>query len=141
MPGIRAGAVTIMESNLFEPQDTLFARIGGQAAVAEMIDAFYIRVLADPELRPTFEGASLERLHNMQKEFFATALDGPVSRSDHDLVRAHAGLQITRHQLTLFVRHLIGVLDSRELISRSDAMEIVFRIASYTDDIVGDSED
>ena len=122
-----------------DSQHTLYTRIGGEQSIAEMVDAFYIRVLADPDLRSKFEGVSVERLHNMQKEFFSAALDGPVSRSDHDLAAAHDGLQITRHQVTLFVRHLISVLDSRELISRNDAMEIVFRIATYMDDVVGDA--
>jgi len=116
---------------------TLYDSIGGADAVADMIDAFYIRVLADAELRPFFDGVSLDRLQKMQREFFAAALDGPVRSSDRELAEAHHGLEITREHVTRFVRHLIGVLDSRELISRKDAMEIVFRIATYADEVCG----
>ena len=104
-----------------------------------MVDAFYIRVLADSELRQFFDGVNLKRLHRMQREFFAAALDGPVHSTESDLASAHHGLGITRRQVTHFVRHLIGVLDSRDLISRQDAMEIVFRIATYVDDVIGDA--
>jgi hemoglobin len=116
---------------------TLYERIGGADAVADMVDAFYIRVLADPELRPFFDGVALEQLRTMQREFFSAALDGPVSSSDRDLAEVHHGMSITRRHVTHFVRHLISVLDSRELISRSDAMEIIFRIATYADEVCG----
>lgn len=120
------------------PDSTLYERVGGPNAVNEMIDAFYLRVLADPELRPFFDGVSLDRLRRMQKEFFAAALDGPVGSTDQSLAAAHQGLGITRPHVTRFVRHLISVLDARELISRQDAMEIIYRVATYADDIVGD---
>ncbi len=118
---------------------SLYERIGGAAAVDEMVDAFYLRVLGDPELRPFFDGVSIERLRKMQKEFFAAALDGPVSTSDTDLARAHQHLAITRHHVTRFVRHLIDVLDEHALIHRRDAMEIIYRIGTYTDEVVGDA--
>lgn len=120
------------------PEPTLYERVGGANAVDEMIDSFYLRVLADSELRPFFDGVSLERLRRMQKEFFAAALDGPVGSTDQDLAAAHHGLGITRPHVTRFVRHLIGVLDARELISRQDAMEIIYRVATYADEVVGD---
>ena len=122
-----------------ESHATLFDRIGGASAVDEMVDAFYVRVLADHELRPFFDGVSIDRLRNMQKEFFAAALEGPMTASDQDLARAHHGLGISREHVTRFVRHLIAVLDSRDAITRSDAMEIIFRIATFADDVVGDS--
>ena len=122
-----------------ESHVTLFDRIGGSEVVAEMVDAFYVRVLADHELRPFFDGVSLERLSRMQKEFFAAALDGPMTSSDQDLSRSHQDLGISREHVTRFVRHLIGVLESRDAITRSDAMEIIFRIATFAYDVVGDT--
>lgn len=122
-----------------EAEMTLYERIGGGDAIADMVDAFYIRVLADSELRPFFDGVALDRLQKMQREFFAAALDGPVRSSDRDLAEVHHGMNITREHITRFVRHLISVLDSRELIGRKDAMEIVFRIATYADEVCGQS--
>ncbi|MEQ9406351.1 MAG: group 1 truncated hemoglobin [Fuerstiella sp.] len=122
-----------------EPAETLYERIGGAAAVNEMIDQFYGRVLADPELRPFFENTSLEKLTAMQKEFFAAALDGPMRTTETDLRQVHQGRGISRQHITRFVGHLIAVLDEREAISRRDTMDIIFRIATYTDDVLGDA--
>ena len=119
-----------------ESEVTLFDRVGGADAVHDMVDAFYIRVLGDPELRPFFDDVSVDRLRRMQKEFFAAALDGPMKNSDHDLSAIHQGLGISRQHVTRFVRHLIGVLEAREAIGRNDAMEIIFRIATFANDVV-----
>lgn len=115
---------------------TLYERIGGAAEVERMIDAFYGRVLNDPELRPFFEDAELEHLKTMQTEFFAAALDGPVSVTDRDLAAAHQGMGIQRRHVTRFVEHLIEVLEQRDALQRGDAMRIIFRIATFADDVI-----
>ena len=46
---------------------TLYERIGGEATVARMMDSFYERVLADPELAPFFAGVSLQKVRSMQR--------------------------------------------------------------------------
>ena len=43
-------------------QQTLFERLGGEAAIAELIHDFYDRVLADPELKPFFKHTSIDKL-------------------------------------------------------------------------------
>ncbi len=41
---------------------TLFERIGGEQMIAEVVDDFYARVLADPELKPFFRNSSIDKL-------------------------------------------------------------------------------
>lgn len=118
---------------------TLYDRIGGADAVARLIDQFYARVLSDPELRPFFEQTSVEKLTQMQREFFAAALDGPVERSDMDLAHIHQGRGITRPDFTRFVNHLIAVLKTEDMIESNDATEIVDRISTYVDEITGEA--
>ena len=60
-------------------QQTLFERIGGDQAISELIHKFYDRVVADPELKPFFKNASMEKIRRMQREFFSAALDGPIT--------------------------------------------------------------
>lgn len=115
---------------------TLYDRIGGAPAVAEMVDEFYGLVLNDPELRPFFEDSSLAELKQMQSEFFAAALGGPLSASDLDLAAAHQGRGIQRKHFTRFVNHLIEVLERRDAMRSGDAMRIIFRIATFADDVI-----
>lgn len=115
---------------------SLYERIGGSAAVDGLVDEFYGRVLNDPTLRPFFERTAIDRLKRIQKEFFAAALDGPVSVSDVDLARIHNGMGIQRRHVTAFVEHLINVLETSSNVSRTDCMDIVYRISTYSDQII-----
>ncbi|MEZ6060600.1 MAG: group 1 truncated hemoglobin [Planctomycetaceae bacterium] len=119
--------------------ETLYDRIGGAATVSRLVDKFYSRILNDPQLRPFFADTSIERLTSMQKEFFAAALDGPVRRTDLDLAYIHQGRGIRRRHFSLFVNHLIAVLEDEEIIDNRDAMDIVDRISTYVDEIIGEA--
>lgn len=118
---------------------TLYDRVGGSAAITEMVDRFYESVLNDATLRPFFEGVGVQRLKLMQAQFFAAALDGPIEYSGAELSQIHQGMGIERAHITAFVGHLIQVLESRDSIQSTDKMDIIFRIATYTDQIIDGS--
>src|SRR6201998_3956249 len=56
---------------------TIYEAIGGEPALVAVVDDFYVRVLADPQLARFFAGANMPRLKGRQVEFFAAALGGP----------------------------------------------------------------
>ena len=116
---------------------TLFERIGGKQMIAEVIDDFYGRVLADPELKPFFKNTSMDKLRNMQKEFFSAALDGPITYTGKPLSHVHHGRGITKHHFTLFVNHLLDTLRNHNL-NDQDVSNIISRINTYADEITGD---
>ena len=118
---------------------TLYERIGGASAVKDLIGEFYRRVLADGSLRHFFRETSIDKLTRMQEEFFAVALDGPTGSAQTDLTGTHHGLGITREHFTRFVDHLISVVEERHSIGRRDAMDIIYRVAMYSDEVIGES--
>jgi truncated hemoglobin YjbI len=65
--------------------------IGGKAILDEAVDAFYEKVLADPELAPFFTDTNMRRMRAMQKGFLSMALGGPVFYTGRDLYKAHEG--------------------------------------------------
>jgi len=117
---------------------TLYERIGGDAAVERFIGAFYERVLGDPELAPFFAEASMDRVRNMQREFFAAALDGPVRYSGRSLAVIHAGMGIRVRHFARFVRHLLQTLRGQGL-DDEDVVEIIARVDTYVDQITGET--
>ena len=118
-------------------QPTLFERIGGEQMIAEVIDDFYDRVLADPELKPFFINTSMDKLRCMQREFFSAALGGPITYSGKPLSHVHHGRGITKHHFALFVNHLLDTLQYHK-ISDQEVNNIISRINTYADDITGD---
>ena len=119
-----------------DKQETLFDRIGGDQAIAELIHQFYDRVVADPELKPFFTHSSMDKIHRMQREFFSAALDGPISYTGKPLGHVHHGRGITKHHFALYVGHLILTLEGLN-INEQDVQDIISRINTYADEITG----
>jgi len=115
---------------------SLYDRIGGGEAVASMVDRFYARVLADPELAPFFATVPMDKLRRMQLEFFSAALGGPVRYTGRPVVHAHQGVGITLQHFQRFVAHLFETLADYPL-TEKDRYDIISRINTYADDVVG----
>jgi hemoglobin len=129
----------MIESTPATDQPTLYQRIGGEAAVARLVEDFYRRVLADEELQPFFEGVPMERLRAMQREFFAAALDGPGHYTGRPLSEAHYGRGIEARHLRRFLDHLLETLEDQQL-EEGDVLAIVSRINRYVGEITGRGE-
>jgi len=117
-------------------QASLFQRIGGSIAVRGLVDRFYAHVLADPKLKPYFDGVALDKLQRMQYEFFSAALDGPIRYTGRPVIHAHQGRQITREHFQAFVEHLFETLKHYPL-DEADRYAIIARINTYADDVIG----
>lgn len=118
------------------PEDNLWDRIGGQDGVDALLEAFYKRVLADPQLAPFFEHTPMERLRRMQREFFSTALGGPLTYSGRPLAHVHHGLGIKPVHIQLFVEHLLATLKETD-IDEHDIQRIYDRIHIQADELIG----
>ncbi len=119
-----------------DPKPTLYERIGGKPALNQMVEEFYGRVLADPELNPFFLHASMEKLRHMQYEFLSAALDGPIEYSGEPVYTVHHGRGIGNHHLELFLNHLLEIIKAAHPDER-DVLDIIDRINLYADQITG----
>src|SRR5215472_11350381 len=88
----------------------IYESIGGEPALVAVVDDFYQRVLADPQLAGFFAGASMPRLKGRQVEFFAAAPGGPDAYQGASMQRAHAGRGISQADFDKAALHLTGAL-------------------------------
>lgn len=89
---------------------SLYERLGGQAALARVVDVFYQRVLADEQLAPFFAGVDMGRLRRHQAALLAAALGGPDRYTGADITQAHVGLDIGQDDFWRVCGHLVDVL-------------------------------
>ncbi|MCB1279143.1 group 1 truncated hemoglobin [Prosthecobacter sp.] len=115
---------------------SLYERLGGEDMIASLIPAFYVRVLADPELGPFFKDTSIEKLHAMQREFFVMATGGPIQYSGRPLAHAHHGRGITKHHYALFTGHLVETLLDMG-VTQEETDEVIDRINTSINEITG----
>lgn len=93
------------------PSDiSIFEAIGGEPALTAVVDDFYVRVLADPQLAGFFAGANMPKLKGRQVEFFAAALGGPDFYQGTSMRQAHAGRGISQADFDKVAAHLTAAL-------------------------------
>lgn len=115
---------------------SLFDQIGGREAVDRLVDAFYERVFADPELAPFFRSADRARLVRMQQLFFTVALGGPDEYTGRPVATAHEGRGIRRRHFARFVECLLETMTEAG-VDDAHANDIIARISAFGDDILG----
>jgi len=117
---------------------TLYEKIGGEEAVTRMVDAFYHRVLTDKDLAEFFKNTPIQRLKNMQKEFFTIALGGPGEYSGLSLSHAHQGRGIYTKHFQAFVGHLLDTLNELDL-TEQERYQIISDVNLFVEDVADDS--
>ena len=93
--GVRDDAVDRPEPSvhLRGMSESLYERIGGQAAVMAAVDLFYEKVLADDLTRPFFAGLDMAAQTRKQVAFMTWAFGGPDEYKGRNLRAAHAPLK------------------------------------------------
>jgi len=81
--------INLEESTMSE---SLYDRIGGEAAVDAAVDLFYRKVLADERINKWFEDTDMDRQRAKQKAFLTFAFGGPANYTGKDMREAHAHL-------------------------------------------------
>lgn len=71
---------------------TLFHRVGGEAAVEAAVNRFYDKFLQQESIKDFFENVSIREQKNKFRLFFTQILGGPYTTSDIEIRRVHAPL-------------------------------------------------
>lgn len=72
--------------------DSLYEKLGGEAAVDAAVDIFYRKVLADDRINSFFEDVDMEKQAAKQKAFMTMAFGGPNNYTGTDMREGHAHL-------------------------------------------------
>lgn len=84
-----------------ETHDAMYQTVGGAPGINKIVDLFYEKLWADPELQPYFAGIDRERLKHHQRQFLTFALGGdPLAYEGRALSDSHSSLRITDSAFT-----------------------------------------
>ncbi|MFT5469209.1 MAG: hemoglobin [Verrucomicrobiales bacterium] len=115
--------------------DSIFHRIGGQAAIDATVDLFYSKVLADDRVKHFFEDVNMKRQHNRQKSFIAAALGSPIPYEGKNMRAAHQQLDLTEEHFGAIAEHLQASL--KELgVEKKVIAEVLAVVATTKDDVL-----
>ena len=119
--------------------DSIFVRVGGQAAIDATVDLFYTKVLADDRVNYLFEDINMNAQIRKQKEFIGAALGGPVAWEGRDMRRAHRDLDLTEEHFGAIAEHLAASLKELKVDDKLIG-EIMTVVASTKDAVLNKPE-
>jgi hemoglobin len=99
-----------------ERHDAMYQQIGGEAGLKKVVDHFYERLWADPDLTPYFVGIDGDKLKHHQAQFLTFVLGGGAEEwGGISLGSAHAALSITDDAFSKVGWHLTMTLEELDV--------------------------
>ncbi|MFA9558166.1 group 1 truncated hemoglobin [Evansella sp. AB-rgal1] len=115
---------------------TLYEKIGGEEAVAKVVDYFYSElVLKDPTVNHFFENTDMDKQRKHQTKFISFALGGPNQYTGTSMEKAHQGMNIQPEHFHAIAKHLTDAL-AHFGVSNEDIDQVITKVASLRDDIL-----
>jgi hemoglobin len=125
------------------PVRSLFERIGGRATVERIVDDFYARIEADPDMRPLFP-ADMGPGREKQKLFMEQWLGGEPRYSESfghpRLRRRHFPFAIEERHAGRWLHHMTSAMRAAG-VSDSDIAEILAGLGPLAHHMVNAGED
>ena len=95
--------------------ESLFSQAGGKGAIAAVVERFYSKVLADPDLKHFFAKTNMTWLKLRQTQFMTQALGGPAEYKGRSMKSAHADMLIEKRHFERVGTHLAVTLSEMGL--------------------------
>lgn len=87
-----------VENDVLTVKESLYTRLGGEAAISAVVDKFYEFMLADPVVSPFFANTDMEKQKKRQKQFITMVTGGPNHYEGTDMKTAHAKFKIGKKE-------------------------------------------
>ena len=116
-------------------EETPYDQLGGEDAVAAVVDEFYERVLDDERLVEHFEDADVDELRAHQTTFLSSVAGGPVEYTGESMREAHAHLDLTEADFRRVAEHLEASLRAFD-VPEEAVDEVLGAVAELKEDIL-----
>jgi hemoglobin len=137
-----AEKVEIPEKLLKLPDEvppSLYDRIGKEAGIRRIVDAFFAFVIADPDIRDVhkkhFQEGDTAALKNKLIDQIGEATGGPHKYTGKNMKDAHQGLGITNKEFDALVNDLAKAFDQNK-VADSDKQTILRVLETMRKDVV-----
>ena len=117
-------------------QKSLYDRLGGQPAIAAVVDDFVGNVAADNRINGFFARTDIARLKKNLVDQICQGSGGPCTYTGRDMMSAHKGMNITDAQFNALVEDLKKSLDKFK-VGAKEQDELLGALAQLKPQIVG----
>jgi len=114
---------------------SLYKRLGGEDAIAAVVDEFYDRIMSDEQVAGYFSDVDMQKQRAHQAQFISSVTGGPVEYSGGEMETVHTDMGITPTDFQAIATHPDNALVEFD-VGESDRQAVLEEIASYQDAIV-----
>ncbi|GGD78057.1 hypothetical protein GCM10011514_47530 [Emticicia aquatilis] len=134
------GALATMKADIVEPSASLYAQLGGNAAISAVIDQFITNVAGDARINAFFADAAadparLMKLRNNLINQVGMATGGPEKYTGLDMKAAHKGMGVSEADFNALVEDLVKSLDKFKVLPKPKS-QLLGALAAMKGDIV-----
>jgi hemoglobin len=116
---------------------SIYDLLGREQGIRGAVDAFYERVLADPQVAHYFTGVDMPRLRRHQVQLLSAVTGGPEQYQGTDLGEAHRDLAISYADFDRVIGHLGATLADLG-VDESTRQQVGQALTSYREVIVNE---
>jgi len=113
----------------------LFDKYGGMSFWSGAVEAFYSRLLQDPQMSTYFVGRDVNKVKAMNTHLLECALGNTTEHFSVSVKRVHANMTIDRPAFTRFLELFTAVLREQG-VSAADLEEIGEVLTAFEDDVL-----
>ena len=118
---------------------TLYAQLGGEEVVDEVVALLYQKVRDDPRLSVFFQDIDMSRQERKFRMFLQVATGGPHQYSGLELRAAHAGVAsrgATQEHVDWLLGHLRSAMEQLGIASSISDL-VLSRVIAYSGEVLG----
>lgn len=113
----------------------LHQRLGGDAGIADLVEALSARVTADPVMGPYFREVDVEALNRHRAMFLSAFLGGSESYTGKSISEAHSPFRLGEVEFDAFIRVMRETLETSE-VPPLDRQRVLRRLERLRGDVV-----
>lgn len=116
--------------------ETLYARLGGEAGITRIVDAFLYELAGDADVLPLFANTDLQRFRSKFIEQLCAVADGPCVYSGDSMRETHRYMNISHAQFNSVVTDLVVAMEKNKVATGAQNA-LLERLAKLYPDVVG----
>lgn len=115
--------------------DTLYRALGGEQAIAVIVENFILEIARDERIIDHFEVSNVQRFRVMMNEHLCMVADGPCQYTGDSMVDTHAGMGVTEADFNAIVENMMAAMDKAG-IPLGPQNRLLARLATFRGEII-----
>lgn len=117
------------------PEETLYDALGGEEAIATIVENFVLEIARDERVIDHFEVSNVQRFRVMMNQHLCLVADGPCAYEGDSMIDTHAGMGVTEADFNAIVEDMMAAMDKAG-IALGPQNRLLARLATFRAEII-----